>query len=404
MTLKRSEIFYLACLCLGLPQPSFSQEISRIYKSAHLLGRGHSGLAQTRLEDAIYYNPAGLVANEDKPINEEKKAETVAGDKDGDKAKETKESKDTAEKVKLDVERSPWGLKQAVYIAPLMEGSRDLKKLSGASDKSTEDQVNLFKELVGKNIHMGMQNIAAVILNDMAFSLLLGVAGGLLVYKDPLHAGIETVDFELLQTTGLTGSYAYQVFGDWLTLGATLKLLKQVRRQLFAPISDLDKFKKFKFEDKSTGSGIGLDFAAQTTLPYFLSPKLALVVENVGDTRMKGPEARVQAVPNILQTVNLGLGLEYEDFWGKIEASLDRRDLLSRVEASGGKKTYMGLQYAYDHWIGLSVGLNQGYRTAGLFMTGRYARLDLGTYTEEIGSKPGLMPDQRYFVQFTGSF
>lgn len=406
VTLKRYVIFNLACLCFSLSQPSFSQEVPRIYKSAKLLGRGHSGLAQSTMEDAIYYNPAGLIANEEKPKSEEKKADSPSSDKDkeGDRSKEAKDVQGTAQKDSASVERTPWGFKRAVYFAPFLEGSRDLKKLSGVSGKSTEDQVALFKDIVGDSIHIGAQDIAAVMLNDMAFSLLLGVSGGLLVYKDPLHAGIETIDFELLQTTGVTGSYAYQVLEDWLTLGVTMKLLKQTRRQLFSPVSDLDKFKKFKFDDKSTGTGLGLDFAAQTNLPYFLKPKIALVVENIGDTRMRGPESSVQPVSNLLQSVNLGLGLEYEDFWGKIEGSIDRRDLFSKVEKNGGKKTFLGAQYTYDQWIGIAGGFNQGYRTLGFFVGGHYARLDLGTYTEETGEKPGLRPDLRYYMQFTGSF
>ena len=72
------------------------------------------------------------------------------------------------------------------------------------------------------------------------------------------------------------------------------------------------------------------------------------------------------------------------------------------------KSHHAGLEFGWEvskwwrgHW---SVGLNQGYITAGFGGKAGWLQLDLATWGEEVGTKDSRREDRRYIAELSFDF
>jgi hypothetical protein len=107
---------------------------------------------------------------------------------------------------------------------------------------------------------------------------------------------------------------------------------------------------------------------------------------------------------NFKQTINAGFAIEPGTKTSKLRLLIDYRDIQSRVERNPRKKLHTGAELVVAGAVGLTGGLNQGYPTGGFFVDLYLLRLDLGFYTEEMGSTVGSRPDTRYVMRLKAGF
>ena len=126
-------------------------------------------------------------------------------------------------------------------------------------------------------------------------------------------------------------------------------------------------------------------------------------MENAGSTYLRATEkdANPRRLPQI---VTLGGAYEMTTKLDSFRLLFDMRDVGGTVEQSTAKRLHLGTELTIARILGLTAGLNQGYPTAGIFMNLYLLRLDMGTYTQEIGQAAGVRPDQRYFFRLMAGF
>ena len=198
-----------------------------------------------------------------------------------------------------------------------------------------------------------------------------------------------------LATLALGGSWGYK---DTVAFGIAVKpvYLGEVSENLGLDTvlstdgKPLDETLKSKLK-----KGYGLSNDAALTFQKrssFLDGRLALVASDIGGTRfVGGPKAWKS-------TLGAGAGLALHNKDSVIHCAADLRDLLEAYKEHWSKRFYAGCKAVSANYIGLAAGLYQGSPTFGGLVNLFFFRLELGTYTREMGSTVGVNTRRLYFV------
>lgn len=207
---------------------------------------------------------------------------------------------------------------------------------------------------------------------------------------------------------GLNLSYGRQISPS-LSLGVTIR---PVFRMYVAGSVGTDTFmdlasQKTKFDDISpikNGVGIGGDLGLVYT--PFAVHRFALTFHNLGDTSYSSGTKKLP--PVLRQRLSLGYMNRIKIFWGELDSYVDFQDLENRDGHPVLRLFHTGMEwgtsfFTRDHDAGLTLGLHEGYVTAGLFMNFYILRLDISHYTEETGYSVGQSPDNRWAMTLRSS-
>lgn len=145
------------------------------------------------------------------------------------------------------------------------------------------------------------------------------------------------------------------------------------------------------FENK--GVGYGIDLAAMTTLSAPLSPTLAVVWQDVGDTSFTKTDG-TDAPPLIQQNLSAGVGVGFDLPGIDWTAGFEMRHLLE-PDVQIGKKIHLGTELSLP-LIDLRAGISQGYFSYGAGVNFLIFHIDAASYTEELGVYPGQTAQNRY--------
>ncbi len=345
----------LQCLFLFYPAISFAKEVDSLYRSSDFVGRGNAGISDPIAEDALFYNPANLESRHDPKTS-------------------------------------------IVFLSPSLATSKQATKTQsiGSEDSKVLDFV---QKSVGKPIDVAVDNFTGFTMNRFGLGLIASGRLNALIFKDPKASGIETLDIKATKNIGFVTGMGFTY--NRLQVGAGLKFINRWQAKETIAISSVDEIKDLKLSDISnSGNGIGMDLGTIYTFNAPWQPSIALTVLNIGDTRFKASKTDGIAIDPLYQTVNLGFGL-HKDLasFGTLKAFFDISDLTKHEEDNKFKNLHMGLNYHPFRAIGINLGLNQGYGTAGIYFDSKLSRLDVGAYTEEVGSTLGSRPSQRYFAR-----
>lgn len=355
----------LALLCL-LPASSVFAEAAehqRLYRSPYYLGRGDTGIATAEDHEAIFYNPAGIALGK--------------------------------------------GVyKRTVLLSPHADYSlatRDLyRKLALEKTEST----TALKEAVGRNQHLGIGNLTALVMRRAALGIVTTTNIDLLVTKSKDNNALETLQTRASMNQGLTFSLAESFWDQSLMVGFTGKYLV-ARGDGAIDVSVIDAQDVSKLQDDENflkvGSGAGGDFGLMLRSKTGMEPAFGLQIENVGGTvlipQVEGAEGQV-----LEQTVNLGLSVKPGTKFSKVQLHFDYRDITNTHGTNPFKKAHIGTEISLKQMIGFTAGLHQGYPTGGLYLNLYFVRFDLGFYTQEMGERAGDRPDTRFFFRLLGGF
>ena len=355
--------FLAVLLGVGLGTPhSLADESDRIYRSAHLLGRGDAGIATADETEAIFYNPAGIAVGT--------------------------------------------GIyKKTVLLSPTVELSSDTKDLvrQVAIEKNTD--VEVLRQHIGKNQHIGMYNFSGVVLRRAAIGAMVSNQTNLLVRKSPENSALEEASASSTLNKVVAFSLADGFFDHSLFFGTTVKYIARDRAALSVNVVDAQNIQSQLKEDDiiTSGTGVGVDLGMILKTEGKSPFSLGIQVENSGDTYMHSTSKYGKA-DNLPQTVNMGIAMQPGTKMSNFGLHLDYRDVAAKTESNPYKRLHLGAEISLKGFFGISAGLNQGYPTFGMYADIRLLRVDIGTYTEEMGDRIGVRPDTRYFFNLTAGF
>jgi hypothetical protein len=204
-------------------------------------------------------------------------------------------------------------------------------------------------------------------------------------------------------------STAFNFFEDRLSVGFSLKPVFFTGIQREFSIDELnsltggDNANSNGLEDYvQGGNGVGADFGLLFTPIETMKPTFGLTVMDAGGTiynEMSVGNGQSLGAPDIrLPTVNTGFSLvPFQKGGMYVMAAADLHGINRPMSFS--KKLHLGLEWGLGSIIKASVGLKQGYATAGFQLDMWLLKVRAATYAEELGTVAGSVEDRRYMLE-----
>jgi hypothetical protein len=399
----------LATLCFSQVSSAATSSQNSLYLGAEQLGKGNAGVSTAKGVDAIFYNPA-LVAPRGAEVlhgrNDEESIDRIE-EKCANKTTPDQEAKCL---MRLSTKKkADW---EFVIVSPSLDWStklpktiKDAKKDSksdGGDDNSASKLAAVLLGMLGQNRHLDFSNFTGYVGSKWSLGLFESVFLDLRVFNNINAAGLQTIGGNAFTNIGLVGGYRHTVLPG-LSVGATPKLIKRTQYFIEKDLSQLlsiDDLKTDEFKNSGTGVGLNLGVAYERSFAQ-LSTRVALAIDDLGDTRFKASKEKTDITPldPLLQTVNFGLAATYTLRY-PLTFELNFRDITGHAEKNRFKRVHLGLDWFVIERVGLTAGLNQGYGTTGIYYQGKNMRFYFGTYAQEMGIRAGQTPDQRLYFKW----
>lgn len=344
--------------------PLANAESQRLFRSAYYLGRGDTGIAIADNHEAIFYNPAGLAQGK--------------------------------------------GIyKETILASPMVEASVATKDLvrKAALENSTSPET--LADEMGKNQHFGIYNFSGIVFRRAALGAATSHQTNLLPRLSAEQRGLPVLGANTTTNQAITFSLAEQFWTPGFSMGLTGKyIVARATAGLEIPLAEAEDTLA-QLDDSevvSIGSGGGADFGlmyrtASKKMPF----SLGITVQNIGGISLSGTEAGDNP-PKLEQTVNIGIGIEPGTQFSRVKLLLDVRDIEGNVDDNMLKNIHIGTEIAIRKIFGVTTGFNQGYPTFGGYLNLYVVRIDMGSYTQEMGSTIGERPDQRFYFRLQAGF
>ena len=337
-------------------------EYPYIYRSAHFLGRGDTGISEADDADAIFYNPAGLA-------------------------------------------KGSGIFKKVVIASPMLEISQDTRDVIKQISIQNSDPTDTLRNRLGKPQHFGINNISGVILRRVAMGAFGHNSNTVLLYKDHTKGALESLLVDSMTDAGLFFSLA-QDWSPQFSMGMTGKYFKRNQTYFHANATEASELEELDSSDQitMTGTGFGADLGMMYRSKGRSSHSFGLTIQDLGNTVIVPDEETTlskeeRPLKDITQTVNVGYSISTATKASEFKFLVDIRDVLSSLDFHFSKRIHLGSELNVNNFIGFVTGLNQGLNCFGLFLNLSIARLDLGFYSEEVGQSTGSRPDKRYYVK-----
>ncbi len=363
-------------------QNKASQGINQPFVGARALGMGNAYTAAVNDHNSIFYNPAALSRLED------------------------------------------WGLR--LFLAPTLDLDI-LDFIDEFNEKLDDDPTinevdSLIEKYVGEFYHARVVGPSLIWKKkrwSLAFvpinmQLNLAINGGL---------GYEiAVDMHVDSTLALAYAGDLDWLGPdhWLSYGFTGKVINRAsinERKVSVDLVDSDEDVIDLEKDSKEGMTFDLDFgllwtpkiSSGSVFKYF-EPTLALSVKNILDygypiqLGLISEDKEIEPL-KLGRRIDVGTSFLLPSFWVFTPRfAFDVRDML-HDKWTFNKGYHAGLELYWEmnkYWKGhWSVGVNQGYFTAGFGGKLGWFQLDISTWGEEVGTKSVRREDRRYIAEFS---
>ncbi len=361
MWLRRARqkiLFTSASLCMTVTS-AFAEDAQRLYRSAHYLGRGDTGLATADGPDSIYYNPAGIA-----------QGQGVFG--------------------------------QLIFLSPHLEFSDDARNMATELQDENADIPSILRKRVGKNQHIGLYNSTAIIFRRAALSVFNAQTTDILVFKSPESGGLEAVKARLFTNNGVAFSLAQDFMDKRLFIGTNIKYLHRGTVSLDANITDAESLGNMEASDLlKSGIGTSVDLGLIYKFKGLVQPSIAATVQNVGGTTFRRLTDEAPPPSPLKQIINLGFAIQPQSQMSKFKLLGEIWDITSRQNSSRFKKIHLGTELSVRDMIGFTAGLSEGWSSGGFYLDFRLLRLDAGIYIQEVSDRAGIRPDKRLMFKLT---
>lgn len=338
---------------------SNAEELPAFYRGIRPLGMGDAFIAVSDDENGLFYNPAGL--------------------------------------------RSVRGKKGVEVLNPLIEVSQDSIDLaSDFSDlnKNNSSEVSTFlNKRIGEHHRLRARLFPHIFVPPFAMGILAQGTGDMEI-RNPTFPEVEV---NLRTDIGLVVGGARD-FGRGLVGGMTVKYIQRegiIKTYTAVDISN-DNFDPA--DDLKTSSDFSFDLGGMAHLSEWTplkkwDPTVGVVVQNITNLDFK----ENGKFPTQL---NVGVAIHPEIGFVKSTIAFDLIDITTRLGTDNdlGKRTHLGAEFKFPKVLSLRVGVNQGYFTGGVTFDFWIVRLDVATYTEELGAIVGQRENRRTLAQLSLGF
>jgi hypothetical protein len=188
----------------------------------------------------------------------------------------------------------------------------------------------------------------------------------------------------------------------WLSLGLTAKYLLVAEPDVAVSIADQTAIEELQSptglqKHLSYGQGMGFDgglllFRQGHSVDLLLAAK----VDDIGNTKFTGSQKPFK------QTMSAGLGITFHSTTDALHLSADLRDIGQAYGESMYKRLYLGAKLMLRTYVGLAMGMYQGYPTAGAVVDLVFVRVGATVYGREYGDHAslGVEPRNMYVLTF----
>lgn len=191
------------------------------------------------------------------------------------------------------------------------------------------------------------------------------------------------------------GAAVHTALSDILAVGASSKYVEVAQATDDLSLTDLQNPSDLGSRAQDLlKRGNGLSHDAGITMQFRsrrLDLRLAATVHDIGSTSLGSD---LEPFP---QTVASGLGLTFHGLKHAMHCGADLRDVLDAYGEHWTFRSYAGCKILVYRLVGLGAGLSQGYPTAGLILNLPASRIEVGTYTREVGQQVGVEGRTVYF-------
>jgi hypothetical protein len=346
-------------LAIFLSSHAFAKAYPNFYRGVRPMGMGNAFTAISDDENALFYNPAGLA------------------------------------------EISAFSIGLINPIIEVSESTIDLYNDSGDIDTNDSGQVaDLLREYVGEHQHSRVSLFPYVGFNVAQCGVMIGYLGQATLDAEVRNPAWPEAETSYIADHGPLAGVGGRIASSNIRIGATVKYINRESLDEVYTATDIadDDFEDQFEDDLENGSDIALDLGVLYTLAFNWPVKthIGLTVQNLPE--MDFGEAQDQQT----QT-NIGFALEKSFGKYKLLGALDYRDLTHAIGEDDDipKRLHMGLELQLPKILSVRAGLNQGYFTYGLTLDFWIVKLDLASYSEEVGAHAGQREDRRYVGQLT---
>jgi len=401
MSCLRYHIRYLfvsvILLCLGgvFTLQAQTGELRRPFQGVRNLGMGNTGIGLSFDENALFYNPAGLVG----------------------------------------VDKILVGLPLLIEVSEdSVSIVNEISKLSGSS--TTADVVEL---LMGKRVHFrGLIDLNVIIplgLEQQFGDLMtFGAAGG---YETQFDLGVRNpvsieIDFGFRLDSITNLGFGMPVArGRWL-VGAGVETVERCDIPLTtATFGDVlsntnlsSSFGSCELTDLKRGQTFNFGFQRRLETASALKMIWGMTANNIGGLKFNRSDNETNPSD---QNLELSTGLSWQPSWGPVRMlyAIDLRDLTMKhaddtyCQSNKGtdciwKRLHIGTEFGFfpidsgASTFAVRAGFNQGYFTYGFelnpFIFFRALNIQYAVYKTETGDKIGDRPDKRKILQINFGF
>lgn len=221
-----------------------------------------------------------------------------------------------------------------------------------------------------------------------------------------------------------TFAYGYARDTRWLpkthrlSVGAVLKAIHRVHvGEAISAVQLATDTEVFNTSNANEGMTLDVDIGFLYDPPVsgfleYIKPSFALVVRNAIDHGFQWNfnliDENSGQPPNLERRIDIGSKFDVPNFWVfDPKIAIDIRDMLhpnwSYMKGfhAGAELYWTMFNWWKGHW---SVGINQGYWTAGFGARLAWFQLDLATYGEEVGTSETQKESRRYMLEMSLDF
>lgn len=342
--------------------PIMAEDDQRLYRDAYYLGRGDTGLAIADDQQALMYNPAGLAKGK--------------------------------------------GIyKRLILLSPAVELSDDARNLVKELQADNADIPAALKKRVGKNEHIGIYNLTALVLRRASIGVFNSQTTDILVHKSPEAGGLEGVKARLITSNGVVFGLAQDFMNQRLLVGGNLKYMHRGEASLEANITDSDSLSNMQSDDLlKQGLGTSMDLGVMYKIPAKMETSVGATINNVGSTTFSSMTEDSAAPSRLKQVVNLGVAVEPSTKFSRFRLLGEYWDATNVLGISTLKKLHIGAELSIKDIIGFTAGMSGGWTSGGFYLDIYALRLDGGIYIQEMDDRIGVRPDKRLFFRLTTGF
>ncbi|MGE4234009.1 MAG: hypothetical protein AB7F43_11835 [Bacteriovoracia bacterium] len=264
--------------------------------------------------------------------------------------------------------------------------------------------------LGGKNYHLRVQNLTSFVHPNLIGDFAFGIGVLAMTHTNLLVEYTSDFSGQFITDLGPVFSIAHPFFSKTLLLGLSVKTLYRLGfDETISAGTLLSNNKTISTKDFGRqGVGIDVDIGLYYKVPIdFIRPIRFdvganfrnLVKSHYSELSINQVYTTTNKPPSNDRVIDAGIRLNFADSWILYDTliALEMQNIGNNTKRmSRMKRVHIGFESRLRKLLGFRCGLHQGYLAGGVMLFVPHVKIQLGTYSEELGSVAGAYEDRRY--------